>query len=220
VVKYGAAQYGTAVRGASQIFNRAAKIESRMDPNNIIDAYAKSNEVLYTLQNDMFRLVKDMRQLGMEDRDIRRALNRYKVGNANRIMKGEFSPQNVSDQVKSAAIKTQRKLGGEFPIREINAIRKSLLRRKLTGEPIEIERPEIVDELSSATVPEPRTLDTAQAPEQPVAAATAPPVAAQAGIASAPLAIPATNQLANANPITLPDPRDQMLAQRLLRGVG
>jgi len=219
VVKYGAAQYGTAVRGASQIFNRAAKIESRMDPNNIIEAYAKANEVLYTLQNDMFRLVKDMRQLGMEDRDIRRALNRYKVGNANKIMRGEFTPQNISDQVKSTARKTQRKLGGEFPVREINAIRRSLLRRKLTGEPIEIERPEIVDQLSSATVPEPRTLDTAQAPEQPVAAATAPPVAAQAGIASAPLAIPATNQLANVNPITLPDPRDQMLAQRL-RGVG
>lgn len=219
VVKYGAAQYGTAVRGASQIFNRAAKIESRMDPNNIIEAYAKANEVLYTLQNDMFRLVKDMRRLGMEDRDIRRALNRYKVGNANKIMRGEFSPQNISDQVKSTARKTQRELGGEFPIREINAIRRSLLRRKLTGEPIEIERPEIVDELSSATVPEPLTLNTAQAPEQPVAAATAPPVAAQAGIASAPLAIPATNQLANVNPITLPDPRDQMLAQRL-RGVG
>ena len=219
VVKYGAAQYGTATRGASQIFNRAAKIESRMNPNNVIDAYAKANEVLYTLQNDMFRLVRDMRQLGMEDREIRKALNRYKVGNANRIMKGEFSPQNISDQIKTKAIKTQRELGGEFPIRAINAIRRSLLRRKLTGEPIEVERPEIVDELSSATVPEPRTLETAQAPTQPVAAATAPPVAAQAGAASAPLAVPATNPLANANPITLPDPRDQMLAQRL-RGVG
>ena len=219
VVKYGAAQYGTATRGAAQIFNRAAKVESRMDPNNVIDAYAKANEVLYTLQNDMFRLVKDMRQLGMEDREIRRALNRYKVGNANKIMRGEFSPQNVSDQIRTKARKTQRELGGEFPIREINAIRRSLLRRKLTGEPIEVERPEIVDELSSATVPEPRTLETAQAPTQPVAAATAPPVAAQAGAASAPLAVPATNPLANANPITLPDPRDQMLAQRL-RGVG
>ena len=219
VVKYGAAQYGTATRGASQIFNRAVKVESRMDPNNVIDAYAKANEVLYTLQNDMFRLVKDMRQLGMEDRDIRRALNRYKVGNASKIMRGEFSPQNISDQIKTKAIKTQRELGGEFPIRAINAIRRSLLRRELTGEPIEVERPEIVDELSSATVPEPRTLETAQAPTQPVAAATAPPVAAQAGAASAPLAVPATNPLANANPITLPDPRDQMLAQRL-RGVG
>ena len=139
VVKYGAAQYGTATRSASQIFNRAAQVENKMNPDNVLNAYAKSNEVQYGLQNDMFRMVKDMKKMGMDEFEIRKALKRYKVGNVPNIMNGKFTPQKVSNQIRKKAFKNQREFGGKFPLQDINRLRMELMRRPLTGKTIDIE---------------------------------------------------------------------------------
>lgn len=221
IVKYNAFDYGQELRDASSPFNRASRVQNKIDPQNVLDAYVVSNEKRYRLQGEMFRLIQDMRNLGLDKNEIRKALTKNKVGDVDMLLQGKYTPAPISDEIIDQGVLTQKEIGGRYPTKELFGLQRQYRRLKLMDALPEVEMPQVNDDVSSITVPEPRTLDTAQVQPQPqpVAAATAPPVAAQAGAASAPLAVPATNPLANANPITLPDPRDQMLAQRL-RGVG
>lgn len=214
IVKYGSYQYGEASGQASQIFNRAARVQNRMNPENVLDAYRQSNEELFELQNDMYRMVQDMRKLGMQDNEIKKSLKRYKVGNLPRLMQGLFTPQTISEDVRKEAFKNQRQFGGTFPIQELNSYRRSLFRRPLSGTPLDTGDkkpaaspvPEIF--LPKTSSVEPRTL-----PQQQVAAAAPPPVAAQAGVAPAPSVTPAPSAVSSE--IVLPDARDRELQQRL-----
>lgn len=233
IVGYGAFQFGDVVSDAAGIFNRAARVEQALDKDNLIAAYEKANQNLYREQNRMYGLIKDMRTLGMTDREIRKALKKSKVGNVGRLMRGLFTPFRPSDEVKKVARKTVREFGGEFPIQDINRIRREYNRIPLTGQDLlskadggsvnletdnnpfvnqYMARPRISDTISDEFLKTPRTGS---------AAPTTPPVAAQsAGAVPAPSAVPATFPVQpprpmNIGPSTLPDPRDQELAQRL-----
>ena len=216
VVKYGAYQYGDVVRGISADFNATLRVENQMDPMNVIQAYARANEKLFREQNKIFGLVKDMRSLGMNDRDIRKALKKANVGNVNRIMRGQFSPKEVSATMKKLARKNVQEFGGTFPLKELNDIRRILNRRELTGS-IELDVSPMqkrFDVGQAAPAPQPVT------PSIPTA--TAPPPApvdtgavVDASIPTAPVQ-PLTTTDARS---TIQDPRTRDLFERL-RGTG
>ncbi len=105
-------------------------------------------------------------------------------------MRGRFVPFQPSSEIRDRV----RGYGNKLPMSEINSIRREFSKRKL-GEPVEPKtqsQNELVDpSLFSDTAP---TIDpnlfSDTAPTQPVAAAVAPPSAAQAG-GVIPLASPA-----------------------------
>mgnify|MGYP003132008470 FL=1 len=227
IVKYGAYQYGDAVSGARQIFNRAARVQAAINPTDILNAYKDTNAKLYREQNRMYGMIQDMRALGMSDLEIKKSLRQHKVGDVAKLMRGEFTPFNPSDEVKTAARKTIREFGGEFPMRQLIEERRKVLRIPLTGKPVERKAMggsiDVQDDKKERVLIPDRIGDEYRiAPPTPSSAApTTPPVVAQsAGAVPAPSAVPATFPVQpprplNIGPSTLPDPRDQELAQRL-----
>ncbi len=214
MAKYGSYQYTDTVSSIGQVFNRATRVKNGMDPENIKNIYREVNEKLFREQNRMYGLVKDMKALGFNEIEIRKALKENGVGDATRLIKGEFSPKVISPEIVSDARKTTRDYGGEFPIQELNAIRKSLLRRPLTGKPLEIddEDQSDLDLLSS--------VETQSEPTLPIAATANPPAVAQVGTAASPSAVPVPIQQITAQPPTDlalmgGDPRTVQLAQRM-----
>ena len=227
VVKYGAYQYGDAVSGARQIFNRAARVDRALNPDDIVEAYKDANDKLYREQSRMYRMIQDMITLGMSDVEIRKSLRQHKVGNVGPLMRGVFVPFKPSAEINKAARKSVREYGGEYPISRILEERRKLLRIPLTGKPVERKAMggsvEVEDSKKERTLIPDRIGDEYRIapPTQSSAAPTTPPVAAQsAGAVPAPSAAPATFSVQpprpmNIGPTTLPDPRDQELAQRL-----
>ena len=219
VVKYGAYQYGDVVRGISADFNSTLRVETQMDPMNVIEAYARANEKLFREENKIFGLVKDMRTLGMPDREIRKALKKANVGNVNRIMRGLFTPKQISDNIKKVARKNVQEFGGTFPLKELNDIRRILNRRPLTGTiELDVSGMKKRFDVSQATiqpqVSAPTPTDVAPAPAAPVemgAAPILPSAAAPAPIPQGPL----TTDLGS----LVKDPRTRELVERQ-RGLG
>jgi hypothetical protein len=129
--------------------------------------------------NEMYRVVQNMRKLGISDAEIRRTLKKNKVAEVTALMQGRFVPFKPSKEIR----KRVRQNGNNLPMSEIFRIRNEFRSRKLGAQP----EPE-------AQVEEPRTPDLApSAPQtqQPVAAAVPPPAAAQAGAVPAQVAAPA-----------------------------
>ncbi len=234
IVRYGGYQYQRSVSSAAQIFNRAARVEQALNPDNILSVYDKANQVLFREQNRMFGVIKDMRTLGMSDQEIRKTLKKAKVGNVNKLMRGIFSPFTPSDEVKKQARKTVREFGGEFPMREIFARRRDFMRLPLTGEDllskadggsVDLEtdnNPIVKQDAARSRIPDTISDDFLKTPRtQGSAALATPPAEAQlAGAVPTPSTAPATFPVQpprplNIGPTTLPDPRDQELAQRL-----
>jgi hypothetical protein len=234
IVQYGGYQYQRSVSSAAQIFNRAARVEQAINPDNILEVYEKVNQDLYREQNRMFGMIKDMRTLGMSDQEIRKTLRKAKVGNVNKLMRGVFTPFTPSDEVRKQARKTVREFGGEFPMREIFARRRDFMRLPLTGQDllskadggsVDLEtdsNPIIRQDAARSRIPDTIGDEFLKTPKvQGSAASATPPAEAQlAGAVPAPSTAPATLPVQpprplNIGPTTLPDPRDQELAQRL-----
>ena len=208
IVKYGSYQYGDAIRGAGNVFASALNVQNKINPDNLIAAYRDSNEKRYAIQSRMYRLVLDMKALGMKDRDIRRALKEFKVADADKIMKGVFSPTPLSDVNLSRAARRQREYGGKVPRRQLFQVRREYLRRPLSPAIPEKQEQEYQLPVSRPSVPE---------TSQPVAAAVPPPSAAQAGVAPAPTATPAPRP-SERSPILMGDNIESILKNLQLQG--
>lgn len=206
ILMYKGFEYGRGIRSASQIFNSAVSTRGTLNPENAINTYREANEARFRVMREMYRNVENMRALGMSDGEIRRAMKKNKVANISELMRGEFVPMKVSSEIR----KRVRENDNQLPLGELNSIRYELMRRPL-DEPITPEEaPAPASDFDpSRLVP----VSEAPTPTEPVAATTPPPVAAQAGAATAPSAASAPTSMANA--ITLPNPQDQILAARL-----
>jgi hypothetical protein len=128
----------------------------------------------------MYRNVQNMRQLGMSDSEIRRAMRKNKVGNIPQLMRGVFEPMKVSPEIRRRVRENDNRL----PIRELNALRREFRNRRL-DEPFEPQ----IEETPTLDL-EPVSQSPTIAPTQQVAASGAPPPVAQAGGVN-PLASPA-----------------------------
>ena len=180
---------------ASQIFNSSVSTRGALDPENAIQTYIESNEARYRVMNEMYRTIENMREMGMEPSEIRRALKKNKVAEVSALMRGDFIPFAPSSEIR----KRVRENGNNLPLKEINEIRNSLRSRKLGEAPA----PETQEQ-------EPTTMDlgpVTPVQSQPVAAGTVPPsVPAQAGAVSAPLTAPASPSIRNSPAFMGSDP--------------
>jgi len=196
-------EYGRALQSASQIFNSAVSTRGVLDPDNAVETYREANETRFRVVNEMYRTIENMRKSGKPDYEIRKALRKNKVADVNALMRGRFVPFRPSSEIR----KRVRGYGNRLPMPEINAIRREFRQRDL-GEPVE-EQKELspVDDNLFSDAQDDNLFSNAQPVQQPVAAAPAPPVAAQAGVGS-PLSTSAPVSIAN----------NQQLNQQLVGG--
>ena len=182
VLMYRGFEYGRALQSASQIFNSAVSTRGVLDPANAVETYREANEARFRVTNEMYQTIQNMRKSGMSDAEIRRALKKNKVANIGALMQGRYIPFSPSTEIK----KRVRGYGNILPLAEINEIKSEFRQRRL-GEPVQEPQVEETPTLDLEPVSQAPTIT---APTQPVAAAVAPPSAAQAG-GVIPLASPA-----------------------------
>lgn len=184
IMMYRGYEYGRALQSTSQIFNTAVSTRSQLDPENAVNTYREANEARFRVMNEMYRVVQNMRKLGIPDSEIRKVLKKNKVAEVTALMQGRFVPFKPSKEIR----KRVRENGNKLPMSDIFAIRNELRKLKLGAQP----EPE-------AQVEAPRTTVLETQPQQPAAAPTSSVVPAQAGVA------PAPNAAAPA-PTSQPDP--------------
>ena len=177
---------------AQQIFNTVVNRKNLNSSEEVLDAYIRANEARFRVFNEFHQVAKDMKTLGLSDREIRRALDIENISGVRRLLRGDYEPLELS----AAKRKTMRRNGTYqfYPKDEIRAIQKEQKQRQF-GEPVP-PTPEVV--------PQPAP---APAPAQPQAAA--PVQAPVAAPTQAVAAIPRTS------PTLVPNLRTQQLAQDL-----
>jgi len=216
---------------ASGNFSSVAKRNDATEAE-IIDKYVDQNNTLKVIQGKLKQQIDDAIALGMSESDVRRTLikdGKVSVKELSAIMRGEFAPFRITPSlIRSINIETnikeEKRLTPVLPREKLFDIFDSL-----RGSPLLVpDEEEAIDELQGSKTNNNRPtyslgpVSQAQPVQQPqqVAAVTAPPVAAQAGVGD-PLSTSAPNT--TTDPATLaaiiPNPRDQVLAARL-RGTG
>ena len=216
---------------ASGNFSSVAKRNDATEAE-IIDKYVDQNNTLKVIQGKLKQQIDDAIALGMSESDVRRTLikdGKVSAKELSAIMRGEFAPFRITPSlIRSINIETnikeEKRLTPVLPREKLFDIFDSL-----RGSPLLVpDEEEAIDELQGSKTNNNRPtyslgpVSQAQPVQQPqqVAAVTAPPVAAQAGVGD-PLSTSAPNT--TTDPATLaaiiPNPRDQVLAARL-RGTG
>jgi len=138
---------------AKRIFNTMTD-DFNVTPQSLFDGFAKANEAKLRNDRQYFRMIEDLRVLGMKDSDIRRELKRNNIGGVKGILRGVFEPFKLSSQNK----KELRRTGtfNQLPIQSINELRNQLrnlpldptVDRPVANEPVPIEVPEPVVEVA------------------------------------------------------------------------
>jgi hypothetical protein len=119
-------------------FKRTAKANDATN-QNIIDAYIKANNNIRRAQTGLYNDTKAMETLGVSPRDIKKYLTERAnlgVDEVRRIMRGEFVPFEVSDdlrkQIRDEVRKDgERRLAPELPRSELRDIYRGLRRQPL-----------------------------------------------------------------------------------------
>jgi hypothetical protein len=200
---------------AQRNFNRQLRAFGRTveDPSVIIENYRQENERKFKVYNRGFKLIENMKKLGMDEREIRRAAKEFGFSGYKKILAGRFDPVNIDSDIMNDITAFYRSVGRPFDRRglqrELNLIKRDYLRRPLTAEGVEerkrpvfrIEMPAQETQTSTAPTPPTAAVDTGAATNLPQAAAPVQPM---------------TNQTAQS---TIQDPRTRELFERL-RGTG
>lgn len=214
-------EHNTASRQAQSNFNRQLRAFARTDedPNQIIENYRRENERKFKSFNKAYRLIKNMKTLGMDEREIRRAAKEFGFAGYKKIMRGMFDPLNIDPKIMSGISKAYRDRGQKFDRlgvqRELLRIRKEYMRKPLSAEGNleRAERPIFSFDSLRGRIFE----GEAQQPDQVSAvessSATAAPGAAPVSLPDA--AAPVQTSQAPSAGATISDPRTRDLFERL-----
>ena len=171
-LKFKGYEFSRARTNANNIFTTISN-RGNATSQDFEDAYRRASAASFRAQSRMFNIVEDMRLLGMSNSQIRKVFRDAGIGGINNIMRGKFDPIDISPTVR----KNVRRNELDLPRKEINRIRNEFRNLPLgTMSPPEEEETPILDL-------EPVSQAPTIAPTQQVAAAGAPPSAAQAGVA-------------------------------------
>ena len=126
----------------------------------LLQGFEAANAAKFRNDRGYYRMIQDLRIMGMEERDILKVLKQNNIGGIKGIMRGEFEPFKLTSD---AAKKLQRV--GRFDQLPVDAIRDVM--QNMRGMPLD---PDAVDTRSPAAAPaQPRyeVLPPAAAPAQP-----------------------------------------------------
>ena len=213
--RYRTYAHNEAARQPQRNFNRQLRAFGRTieDPSVVLENYRQENERKFKAYNRGFKLIQNMKKLGMSEAELRRAAKEFGFSGYKRIMTGRFEPVNIDGDIVKDISEFYRSVGRTFDRRsllvELNKIRREYQQRRLTAEGVErednrrvfrIEMPAQETQTSTATNPPMAPVDTGAVSNLP---STAP-------------VQPMTNQTAQS---TIQDPRTRELFERL-RGTG
>jgi len=215
--RYRTYDHNEAARQPQGNFNKQLRAFGRTieDPAVVLENYRQENERKFKIYNRGFKLIKNMKRLGLSEREIRRAAKEYGFSGYKKILQGRFEPVNIDTEILNDVSAFYRSIGRPFDRRglqrELQKIRREYQTRRLTAEGVE-ERQRRVFPVETSQVP--TTTDVAPAPAAPVEMGAAPILPSVAAPAPTPPG-PLTTDLGS----LVKDPRTRELVERQ-RGLG
>jgi len=224
---YRVLEHNKAARQPQQNFNKQLRaftgtIRSPEDMLQIIrDNYIQENERKFKVHNRAYRMIQNMKKLGMTEQEIKKAAKELKLSNFDTIAQGKFEPLNIDNDIFLDIQRFQDTTGRFFDRRpivtELNRLAKEYRNRRLSGVLEEGEQPLGTRPRTPVQLPAP-TASTDIQPQPPVAP-TPPPAATGTGaVSNLPSTAPVQSQPAPRTAIdTILDPRTRELFERLGR---
>ena len=90
-LEFGAYRLGQLQTNAKRIFNRVTD-DANASPDQLYNAFVSANESKLRIDREYYQLFKDLKDMGMTDRDIGRLLKKNGVGGWKGVIQGEFVP--------------------------------------------------------------------------------------------------------------------------------
>ena len=224
-MSYRVREHNKDARQPQQNFNSSLSNFSKTveDPSVLYDVYRRENERKIKIYNRAFRLVQNMRKLGMDDQEIRKVAKREKFSGFDEIMNGTFKPVNIDRKKLDDIENFYRTIGrsSDFDRQavflELQRIEDEYRNKSLTAE----GAPEFFQRQRNMSFRIEPPVDDAPQEQTLPAAPTPPPAAVETGAvddlpSAAPVESPALVETSRA---TIQDPRTRELFD-VLRGGG
>jgi hypothetical protein len=108
---------------AKRMFNKLTD-DFNVNSNQLLDGFTKANEAKFRNDRGYYRMIQDLRTMGVTDAEIRQVLKQNNIGGIKGIMRGKFEPFKLSPE----ASKKLRKVGrlDQLPRAEIQRVRESM----------------------------------------------------------------------------------------------
>ncbi len=94
-LEYGAYRLGQQQTDAKRGFNRVTD-DFNAGTNTLTNAFQDANNDKLRIDREYYRMIDDLRDMGMSDSDIRRVLKKNNIGGVKGIMRGKFEPFKVT----------------------------------------------------------------------------------------------------------------------------
>lgn len=94
-LEYGAFRFGQQQTNAKAKFNRVTD-DFNAGTNTLTNAFQAANNDKLRIDKQYFRMIEDLRDMGMTEGDIRKVLKKNNIGGVKGILRGRFEPFKVS----------------------------------------------------------------------------------------------------------------------------
>ena len=94
-LEYGAYRLGQQQTDAKRKFNRVTD-DFNAGTNTLTNAFQGANNDKLRIDKEYYRMIQDLRDMGMSESDIRRVLKKNNIGGVKGIMRGKFEPFKVT----------------------------------------------------------------------------------------------------------------------------
>ena len=215
--RYRTYDHNESARQPQSNFNRQLRAFGRTieDPAVVLENYRQENERKFKVYNRGFKLIKNMKTLGMSETEIRRAAKEYGFSGYKKILQGRFDPVNIDTDILNDISAFYRSVGRNFNRRELQR-ELQLIRREYQGKALTAEG---VEEKKRPVF----SIKTSEAPTATEAAPPAAPVQTGAAPVNLPQAAAPVPSIQTQPPTDLgalvPNPRTRELLERQ-RGLG
>jgi hypothetical protein len=202
-LEYGAYRLGQQQTDAKRKFNRVTD-DFNAGTNTLTDAFQAANNDKLRIDKEYYRLIDDLRIMGLSNSDIRRVLKKNNIGGVKGIMRGKFEPFKVTK--KNRQEMRDAGISGKFDNSAVLEIQRQM--RNLPLDPAEARStptfvpspfvPSPVTPSPSPTfVPSPVIQGSLPQPTLPVTTARAPGPVNPALLGDDPFSAAANAQIAN-----------------------
>jgi hypothetical protein len=122
-LEYGAYRLGQQQTDAKRKFNRVTD-DFNASTSSLTDAFQAANNDKLRIDKEYYRLIDDLRMMGLSNSDIRRVLKKNNIGGVKGIMRGKFEPFKVTK--KNRQEMRDAGISGKFDNRAVIEIQRQM----------------------------------------------------------------------------------------------
>jgi len=122
-LEYGAYRLGQQQTDAKRKFNRVTD-DFNASTSSLTDAFQAANNDKLRIDKEYYRLIDDLRMMGLSNADIRRVLKKNNIGGVKGIMRGKFEPFKVTK--KNRQEMRDAGISGKFDNRAVIEIQRQM----------------------------------------------------------------------------------------------